>query len=76
MCSTTTLYHVLISLAQSESPTAILNIGDMSYAGNAHVPTPCTLCSVWSLRATSSRTASTGYCAGAAGLRDHVHVAG
>ena len=31
--STTTLYHLQQSLALSPSPTALLNIGDLSYAG-------------------------------------------
>ena len=33
MCSTTTLYHLLDSLALSPTGTALLNIGDLSYAG-------------------------------------------
>ena len=31
--STTTMEHVAISAAQSASPTALFNIGDMCYAG-------------------------------------------
>jgi hypothetical protein len=31
--STTTMEHVAISASQATSPTALLNIGDMSYAG-------------------------------------------
>ena len=33
MCSTTTLYHLLDSLRESPSGTALLNFGDLSYAG-------------------------------------------
>ena len=32
-CSTTTLYHLQRSLQLSPSATALLNIGDLSYAG-------------------------------------------
>ena len=33
LCSTTTLYHLQDSLKLSPSATALLNIGDLSYAG-------------------------------------------
>ena len=42
-CSTTTLYHLQDSLKLSPSATALLNIGDLSYAGappgSTHSPT-------------------------------------
>ena len=33
LCSTTTLYHLLDSLRESPTGTALLNFGDLSYAG-------------------------------------------
>ena len=33
VCSTTTLYHLLDSLRESPTGTALLNFGDLSYAG-------------------------------------------
>ena len=36
--STTTMEHVAISAAQSPSPTALFNIGDMCYAGEGGLP--------------------------------------
>ena len=33
ICSTTTLYHLLDSLRESPTGTALLNFGDLSYAG-------------------------------------------